>query len=104
MIECSDTEEVDALIVLEPRADSQLLVRHSAAPVVQTAAVAAGGLVAGALIARLLDRRGPRAIARRSRRRIGARKRAKPAALPEIVASRSLLVDIHLLGTSGRTR
>ena len=53
VIEKSDTEVFDALVVLEPEHGSRVLAQRSAAPVAQTAAVAAGGLVAGAVLARL---------------------------------------------------
>ncbi len=72
-------------------------------PVVQAAAVAAGGFVAGAAVVGLVTRRRRRAAAlaaRPPRRRLGRRR--KPAQsdreLVQIVGSRSLLVDVHLLG------
>ncbi|MEA2153158.1 MAG: hypothetical protein QOI18_1391 [Solirubrobacteraceae bacterium] len=83
-------------------------VRASAAiPAVQAAAVAAGGFVAGAAVAGLVTRRqrGSAALAkgRRARRRLGRGRRGRGAApaaseLVQIVGSRSLLVDVHLLG------
>ena len=104
MIECSDTEEVDALVVLEPRPASHALARRSAPPAVQTAAVAAGGLVIGALLTRILGRRRERpVVAGATARRLLARRRPEPGRA-RIVASRSLLVDVHLLGASGRSR
>jgi hypothetical protein len=70
---------------------------------VQTAAVAAGGFVAGAVVVGVLGRRHQRAIAARNSQRLGRRKR--PAReLVEIVGSRSLLVDVHLLGSPIRSR
>ena len=90
----------------------------SVLPAVQAAAVAAGGFVAGAAVVGLVHRRQRRATAlakgRRagrigpaSRSRLGSRSRSvsrsrPPAAeLVQIVGSRSLLVDVHLLGGSG---
>ncbi len=68
-------------------------------PVAQAAAVAAGGFVAGAAVVGLVGRR----RARRSRgltahRRSGSKERTRGGELLQIVASRSLLVDVHLLG------
>jgi hypothetical protein len=76
------------------------------APAVQTAAVAAGGFVAGAAIVRLVNRRhrAVRVERRRSTKR-GRRRSAGPASeLIQIVGSRSLLVDVHLLGSSAGAR
>jgi hypothetical protein len=75
-------------------------------PAVQAAAVAAGGFVAGAALVGLAHRRRERALsrARKGRRRRvlrGGRARqdgARSASVLEIVGSRSLLVDVHLLG------
>jgi hypothetical protein len=75
-------------------------------PAVQAAAVAAGGFVAGAAVIGLVTRRQRRAVAlskgRNAGRRParGRRRGAQSAAseLVQIVGSRSLLVDVHLLG------
>jgi hypothetical protein len=79
-------------------------------PAVQAAAVAAGGFVAGAAVVGLVhhrqqraaalgkSRRGGRALARS--RPAGGRGAGKAAELVQIVGSRSLLVDVHLLGGS----
>ncbi len=107
-------EEVDALPVLAGEASvlsgfpagGELSRRAGAIPSVQAAAVAAGGFVAGAAVVGLVTRRQRHASAlvkgRRSSRRLGRRRggRAAPAAseLVQIVGSRSLLVDVHLLG------
>jgi hypothetical protein len=102
VIERSDIEEVDALPV--PASDeSEVLAPRVVTPTVQTAAVAAGGFVAGAMVVGVLGRRHRRAVATRSARRLGARKRVAKE-LVEIVGSRSLLVDVHLLGTPLRSR
>jgi hypothetical protein len=110
-----DTEEIDALPVL---ADEAEVVRayalqgapatywrstSAAIPAVQAAAAAAGGFVAGAAVVRLFNRR-HRAAAPLSaprRRRRGSREKrgsTKAGELIQIVGSRSLLVDVHLLG------
>lgn len=108
MIERSDTEEVDAVPVLADerptRPTSGELVPRGAAPIVQTAAVAAGGFVAGAAVLGLVHRRQARRVALAAtspRRRIArAGRRAKQVGeIVEVVASRSLLVDVHLLGS-----
>jgi hypothetical protein len=75
-------------------------------PAVQAAAVAAGGFVAGAAVIGLVTRRQRRAVAlskgRNAGRRLsrGRRRSAQSGAseLVQIVGSRSLLVDVHLLG------
>jgi len=72
-------------------------------PMVQTAVVAVGGFVAGAAVLGLVHRgqtrRAALAAARPRRRIARASRRAKQAGeSAEIVASRSLLVDVHLLG------
>ena len=75
-------------------------------PIVQAAAAAAGGFVAGAAVAGIVrrrqrraapasQRRGTRAVRRPPR---GARSPARAGELVQIVGSRSLLVDVHLLG------
>jgi hypothetical protein len=111
-----DTEEIDALPVL---ADEPELVHayritdppatywrstSVAIPAVQAAAVAAGGFVAGAAVVGLVRRRQRQLSlsgARRAGRAIGRGSRRKGASkageLVQIVGSRSLLVDVHLL-------
>ena len=77
-----------------------------AVPIVQAAAAAAGGFVAGAALAGLARRRQRRLAAVKPRRVTRARRRSasggrsagRPAELVQIVGSRSLLVDVHLLG------
>jgi len=110
-----DTEGIDALPVL---ADEPTVVRASfpralasdqksagaVVPAVQAAAVAATGFVAGAAVVGLIHRsRRRRDLVRaRSRRRLGRRGPSKGSRtvgeLVQIVGSRSLLVDVHLLG------
>jgi hypothetical protein len=113
-----DAEEIDALPVLAQEATvlragsftGALGDRRSTVmlPAVQAAAVAAGGFVAGAAVVGLVHRRQRHAAAlskgRRSGRDLGRgarRGRASRAGeLVQIVGSRSLLVDVHLLGGS----
>ncbi|HTW43884.1 MAG TPA: hypothetical protein VMD79_16370 [Solirubrobacteraceae bacterium] len=88
--------------------------RRVAIPAVGAAAVAAGSFVAGAAVVGLVHRRQRRtgALSKRSsarravkRSRAGAhsggRAGGKTAELVQIVSSRSLLVDVHLLGGPG---
>ncbi len=93
--------------VVPPRAiaDEVLPARGSggALPTVQAAAVAAGGFVAGAAVVGLVTRRQRRPAALAKGRRAGrrlARGRKAPSGseLIQIVGSRSLLLDVHLLG------
>ncbi len=116
-----DTEEIDALPVL---ADEPIVLPAGtlasapatywrstsvAMPAVQAAAAAAGGFVAGAAVVRLVSRRhrrlSPFATSRRGTRRSSRRSRggSKAGELVQIVGSRSLLVDVHLLGGRGGT-
>lgn len=111
MIERSDSEEVDAVPVLasEGAPGSQDIVRRQPAPIVQTAAAAAGGFVAGAAVFGLVHRRHRRRAAlaqaapQRRIARLAGRSRAA-AQVVEVVATRSLLVDVHLLGSPGKQR
>jgi hypothetical protein len=86
-----EPEEVDALPVLAGvRAIER---RPLAAPlVVQAAAVAASGFVAGAATAAVVRHHRLRKAAKRRRRR-GAGQ-----VVASVVATRSFLVDVHLLG------
>ena len=121
-----DAEEIDAVPVL---AEETQIVRArpfpgalpdgrrlpgAVIPVVQAAAVAAGGFVAGAAVVGLVHRRQRRASAlakggrlgrgvnrTRPPRPPGGRKNGRAGELVQIVGSRSLLVDVHLLGGSG---
>ena len=75
-------------------------------PAVQAAAVAAGGFVAGAAVVGLVNRRHRNSsVSAKSRRasrggRAGRSARAgeRGGELVQIIGSRSLLVDVHLLG------
>jgi hypothetical protein len=116
------SEEIDALPVLvgesrvvhaQPSPGALPAQRRSAGviPAVQAAAVAAGGFVAGAAVAGLVHRRQRRSptIAKHRRagrtvsraRTPGASGAGRAVELVQIVGSRSLLVDVHLLGGSG---
>lgn len=118
--EADEVEEVDAIPVLAPepvaRAGSRALAR-SVTPTMQAAAVAAGGFVAGAAVVGLAHRhrsRDARALANggkdaralaKGRRATGGRigrGGRKGADLVQIVGTRSLLVDVHLLGGEHR--
>ncbi len=113
-----DTEEVDALPVLAdeptvvaspPRAlPAEAGPSRAVVPAVQAAAVAAGGFVAGAAVVGLVHRRRRRTVLAKGRRagrlsRAGRDSRSanKAGELLQIVGSRSLLVDVHLLGGAG---
>jgi hypothetical protein len=110
--EHGDTEEVDAVVVVVPDRPVSAAARQprAIASTVQAAAVAATGFVAGAAAAGLVRRRRHRRdlVRAGSRRRMAAGRRARggrgPGELVQIVGSRSLLVDVHLLGVPGRDR
>lgn len=84
------------------------LVVRMPAPV-QGAVAALGGVLAGAALVGFVRRRNRRrsgALARRSpvraiRRRRESGRRGSASELVQVVASRSLLVDVHLLGSRG---
>ena len=74
-------------------------------PAVQAAAVAAGGFVAGAAVVGFVHRRHQRSLLVKGRRGTnklgrggGARRSGRAGELVQIVSSRSLLLDVHLLG------
>ena len=104
-------QAVDALPVLAQEATvvgdpfvGELSRPSGSLPAVQAAAVAAGGFVAGAAVVGLVTRRRRRAAAplaaQPPRRLLGRRRKSAPSGgeLVQIVGSRSLLVDVHLLG------
>jgi hypothetical protein len=86
------------------------LARSSSAviPAVQAVAVAAGGFVAGAAVVGLVQRRQRNSAAPPKARRVRGPRRGRGAPtageLLQIVSSRSLLVDVHLLGPAGGDR
>jgi hypothetical protein len=101
-----DTEEVDAVVVAPtPRALSAPASTRAVVPAVQAAAVAATGFVAGAAVVGLAHRRQRRrdlvraGTKRTLGRRGGGGSTTRGAGeFLQIVGSRSLLVDVHLLG------
>jgi hypothetical protein len=94
-----DTEEVDAVVVLatEERVLAASVPTRAMVPVAQAAAVAAGGFVAGAAVVGLVGRRRSRSRGSLSNRR-GKKEISRAGELLQIVGSRSLLLDVHLLG------
>jgi hypothetical protein len=110
-----ESEVVDGLPVLarapvSPATPSPRAIARSAGvvmPAVQAAAVAAGGFVAGAAVVGLVHRRQRHSPAiakgRGGRRGLGrgARTASGAGELLQIVSSRSLLLDVHLLGPAG---
>jgi hypothetical protein len=103
-----EIEEIDAIPVLVPEPSRALV--SSVAPTVRTAAVAAGGFVAGAAVVGLVHRRGRQSSTPSKRHRAGrglgrggrgSRTAGRAGELVQIVGSRSLLVDVHLLGGGG---
>jgi hypothetical protein len=90
-----DVEIVDGLPVL---AEVRTVERAAPAalPAVQVAAVAATGFVAGAATVALVKRRAARKMVRNGR---GGARRAVD--LLPIAASRSFLVDVHVIGKPG---
>jgi hypothetical protein len=89
----AEEEIVDGLPVLAEVRTIQAAM-PVALPAVQAAAAAATGFVAGAATLALMRRHTSRRLARAGTRR------PNPAGLP-VVASRSFLVDVHLVAKSG---
>jgi hypothetical protein len=90
-----DEEVVDGLPVI---AEVRTIDRpsHTSLPAVQAAAAAATGFVAGAATIALIKRRSARKVARNGK---GGARRAID--LLPITASRSFLVDVHVIGKQG---
>ncbi len=114
-IQDEDGEVLDALPVLaeaprvvaaQPRGGLPAQRRPTVLPVVQAAAVAAGGFVAGAAVVGLVNRHNRRSRAlERGRRGAGRLRRGGRGGVPaQVVGSRSFLVDVHLLGGAGGDR
>ena len=100
----------DELTAARVEGSTTLMGRYSSAPpAVQAAAAAAGGFVAGAAVLGLVHRHRSKAAALAASRR-GRRLRRRGdsgggvSELVQIVGSRSLLVDVHLLGGPGDAR
>ena len=93
--EYDDLEVLDAVPVLRgvtARPIELLRVPGALSPaIVQTAALVGASVVAGAATVALAQRRRTRRIARRRRRMFGP-----------VLASRSFLVDVHVLGERGK--
>jgi hypothetical protein len=103
--EIEPVEVLDAIPVLSQEPSRALVA--AVAPSVRTAAVAAGGFVAGAAMVGLVHRRSRPAPAKRRRAARGLGKgrrrgRGRASELVEIVGTRSLLLDVHLLGGGDR--
>jgi hypothetical protein len=80
--------QADVVVLDEPRVLEPGRAAGALSPaIVQTAAVVGVGVVAGATAVALVHRRRARRTARRRRR-----------LLPPVLASRSFLVDVHVLG------
>ena len=105
MSEIEIVQELRAVPVPAPVGEShgRAMVR-SVAPTAQALAVAAGGFVAGAAVFGLASRRRGRRSARviAKGRRGASRKSGGRGELVQILGTRSLLVDIHLLGGAER--
>ncbi len=100
-------QELEAVPVLTSASapHGRALIR-SAAPAAQAAVLAAGGFVAGAAVIGLANRRrgrrGARALAGRGRRGARGKSGGARSELVQILGTRSLLVDVHLLGGAER--
>ena len=92
LIEYEDEEVVEGLPVLADVQEVVVTRPQGAAAIVQTAAVAATGFVAGVATAAVLGRR-----LQREAGRIAAR-RAAPEQPLELLSTRTFLVNVHLLG------
>jgi len=95
-------QEVDAVPVLVPEPVRRGGLIRSVTPAGQAMVLAASGFAAGAAVVGLAVRRRA-GTARRPVKRRGARARgAKRSETVKIVGTRSLLVDVHLLGGAER--
>lgn len=117
--QADDGEILDALPVLVEEQSSVRVLSASpqgaltgpVVPAVQAVALAAGGFVAGAAVVGLAHRRHGKHRGALSRGGVGgrlARRSNRPAGavaeLVQIVGTRTLLVDVHLLGGPGTDR
>jgi hypothetical protein len=95
-------QEVDAVPVLAPEPVGRGGLIRSVAPAAQAMVLAASGFVAGATVVGMAARRRGRG-ARAPAKRRGVRKGGKRGGeTVKIVGTRSLLVDVHLLGGAER--
>jgi hypothetical protein len=83
-----EAEVVDGLPVVAQTRSIEVARAGGLTPARQAAALAATGFVAGAATVAVVHRR---------RARVSRRRRRKAGSLGEIVASNSVLVDVHLL-------
>ncbi len=96
-------QEVDAVPVLVPEPVRRGGLIRAVAPATQAMVVAASGFVAGAAVVGLAVRRRGGAARGSAKRRGGVRKRGGGRdQTVKIVGTRSLLVDVHLLGGAER--
>jgi hypothetical protein len=93
-----EVEVVDGLPVLADVRPIEPVRQAPVAAVVQTAAVAATGFVAGAATAAVLGRHLGRRLGRSRNPALAAPSRQRGGELLEVVATRSFLVDVHVLG------
>jgi hypothetical protein len=96
-------QEVDAVPVLVPEPVRRGGLIRAVAPATQALVLAASGFAAGAAVVGLAARRRGGAARGSAKRRGGARKRGGGRdQTVKIVGTRSLLVDVHLLGGAER--
>ena len=102
-------QPLDAVVVDDRRAltrrariGARLEALDAGAQAIGALSIAATGFLAGATVVGLAHRRRQRSLVRPSRGLVRGRP-ARAGELMQIVASRSLLLDVHLLG-SGRDR
>lgn len=95
-------QEVDAVPVLAPEPVRRGGLIGSVAPATQAMVVAASGFVAGAAVIGLAVRRRGGAARGPAKRRGARRRGGRRGETVKIVGTRSLLVDVHLLGGAER--
>jgi hypothetical protein len=101
-------ELAESLELVEPVVEAQIVgpsprraLIRSVAPTAQTAVVAVGGFVAGAAIVGLASRRRNRVAKALGKRRRTTGSGGEPL---QVIATRTLLLDVHLLGLPGADR
>jgi hypothetical protein len=96
-------QEVDAVPVLAPEPVRRGGLIRSVAPASQAMVLAASGFAAGAAVVGLaVRRRGGAARGSAKRRGVRGARSGKRSEIVKIVGTRSLLVDVHLLGGAER--